>query len=449
MEDKKISIPKLKTLIRKGKIEELLTNLLEVTVGKDELQKNIISLTSKHKHLRRQNKLETLSDISFNNELNEIILELENIIAHLNNNELNYSLIEKIVKEPVNSETIWLLIEDGPGFSTELRNQIYSEFNDTKFKIRDYFREKKTILNESSKALVKYHEAFQKFIFDRSAKWLLTVFPEEERSDLLSGDREEMLKQLIKNEKYMICFESGFSLLKPVKNKFNKQYSNLKIICSDHKRSISNLLKSALIRLKRDDRLHVIVVPGPNNPIANERLEIKLEFIYTLLDVQTNHLNALAKSFESKGNFDVLIQNIENRFESVHISTLNFNSWDRFDAKDKISGIINNLSINDTNIHTCFLCVNDDVALGVGDAIKEFEENNKMLRANVSLFGFDGIQDMKEYISKGGYGGTMEVDFESFCKVAMDFINYHEKSTDIVDLISAKMIISKNLNSRK
>ena len=42
MEERKISIPKLKTLIRKGKIEELLTKLLEVTVGKDELQKNIM-----------------------------------------------------------------------------------------------------------------------------------------------------------------------------------------------------------------------------------------------------------------------------------------------------------------------------------------------------------------------------------------------------------------------
>lgn len=434
----------IKNLISENKIEEVVTELLERTIGNSELQNRVILLNSRYKDIRKKTGIGILS----NNEESSESLRIKNSLLQLidevfaSKSLLSEDLIEKSTENGRMVENIWFLIEDGPGFSTKLRNALYEKLADYSFNVRDYFREEKTYLADSNDALKLYYNAFLEFISDKSAKWLLTVFPEEERSSFLFRHEKRILDLLEKHNKFMICFESGYRL----KAKAEDTFKFLKIIGSDHEWSIYLLLKCLIKQVENQERLHLVIIPGPKkNPIANERLKIKLEFAATLLSEQINHVINLIPSLEYESKFKDLIKSLERRFKSVHISTPYFNSWDRFEAKNKILEIIENLSIDDKKIHTAFLCVNDDVALGVKDAIDDFRTQHNRIHENVSIFGFDGISEMKEYISNGGIGGTMEVNIDYFCEAALKYISNKEPlDVSVEHKIVATSIVSNS-----
>ena len=419
--EEKISKTGLKKLLNTGEIEKVIEILVEETIGIDKLQNLIILINSSYKDLKEKEIAGVLSPNEQGVRKTQLLGQLLDLIDTFFKQKPKPQ--DKQKKAVTQGQKVWFLFEDGPGFTTTLRNKLYPSLNKLGFEVMDFFRERKAFRSTYENALDYYDVGLQEFFVDKNSKWILTVYPEEERNESMkiSGQRK-ILRELKSRNKYMICFESGDGFKKILRD----PYYYLKIIESTHENSMRNMIRHLVSYLEQEQRIHLVIMPGPKmNPIANRRLQIIFDFVVGMLNEQLNRAVSLTQGSLEYQQIHISIKNYKPNLKSIHISTPDFNSWDRFKSKNAIESIVSSLNIADKNVHTSFLCVNDDVALGVLDALKDYKKRKNIDYVNISIFGFDGIEEMIEVLDDNTNdirGGTMKVDFDLFCGKAVKLI---------------------------
>lgn len=304
-----------------------------------------------------------------------------------------------------NVEKLHLLIEKGVSFTDEIRTRILNM--DLDVEIVDHFKD--------GQKISYYESGWRNFVEDISSKWLITIYPEEPDARISENIEKELLKKMEKKGKSMICIESGHDLQKSSKSVY--------VISTDHERATRELI-SALAKqiLEKEREVHFILLPGPkDNSSANQRRTVQVNYLAWLI----YHHNKLSLTGKSKKIFD---QNYHSKWSSIlsythdntklRISILPDSSWYKHDAIKIVSNSIEELDIDRDFVHTCFLCCNDDLAIGALEAVKNWtrDKNIDFRSLNISFFGFDGTDEMTEIISNETKGGTMKVRFDEICE---------------------------------
>ncbi|MBI9062761.1 MAG: metallophosphoesterase [Marinilabiliaceae bacterium] len=269
----------------------------------------------------------------------------------------------------------FLLFEKGPQFYKELRTHLIAVFKKLG-KVYDYMEEISP--EEQSNFGVLYNAGLHAF-YNSKAKWLFTVYPKEHRYALSEDEEDDLIAKLEKENRYMICYESGEELCK----KSDRVYS----LVTDHTKGASNLCEFMEKVWEDEKKIRILTLPGPSNhPEVKKRNSIIGKFLGQ-------------KLFSGKNNLMIL----SNKFES----------WERVDATCIADEYLEFLKIEDDNIHNTFICVNDEVALGIIDSIQKgcYRKPNQL---NLSIFGFDGISEMCNYFNESLRGGTMKISWDGF-----------------------------------
>jgi len=328
----------------------------------------------------------------------------------------------KLKKFP-RDDSFFMLIEDGPQFTNALRDELNrrTELNI----IHDFFREEKTDYIDHYDPFEKYYDAlsdykngFKRFLNNDETMWLLTVYPEEGRCYYDRKEEEENLQKLVAKDKFMICFESGQNI----------DNSNVILIETNHRDAMYNLIKHiAEHQLRNHPKIHVVFLPGPQrHSIVAKRRLIQYEFINKFLRAKTDFHDLLKENWENEYAhvWEPIIQCFTN-VKILKITSLDFYQWNREVAKQMIKTNLTALNLRDEDFHTCFLCVNDEVALGVKDAIEE-NLSVDIAKTNTSLYGFDGIPEMVDCLKSGMQGATMKVRLDSFCKKVVQLVKQYK-----------------------
>jgi len=291
-----------------------------------------------------------------------------------------------------------LLIEKNPPFSELLRTELKSRSE--KFNITsDYFEETNKPFNRDS-----YRAGIDRFLADSKAKWLLTVYPEERRCRFQPEEERALIAELERNGKFMVCFESGLPLI-------GHNSDSVLVFETDQEGATEDLLLHLCDDvLPGQEKIHFVTLFGPKgHSIVDRRCHLQLEFLTRTLTRQWGS-RAPDPSKKSGANLpweDML--GFARSSKPVHVSSLPSNSWSRQKAKTSVESSWRSLDLDNDDVHTCFICVNDDVAMGVREAIEA--GIGPAADLNVSFYGFDGISEMTASLADGIRGCTMCVQF--------------------------------------
>jgi hypothetical protein len=294
-----------------------------------------------------------------------------------------------------------------------------TEFNQALWKELEKYKEDLEIIKfidlskiSMSDRFGRYKENLDDFIRDETAKWLFTIWPEDQRSIWLESDYEQYLEQLKKQEKYIICFESGMTW-----NKYQKEGSekSVFIVRTEFSDAVKLLICHAIhYFLKKQKNINIVAILGPrNSPPAQERREIYNQFLEKLYRSRglyikdSDYWTGLMKELEH-------IQNIQTTY-------LEINNWDKQEAKELVKSIYSSLQGNGIFYQTCFLCGNDQIAIGVNEALRE-QLKNEYKDERFLYIGFDGISEMEEFMGRGMIGATMKVNFQTMCEKAIEIV---------------------------
>jgi ABC-type sugar transport system substrate-binding protein len=265
-----------------------------------------------------------------------------------------------------------------------------------------------------------YKEYLDDFIIrdkDKEAKWLFTIWPEDRRSIWLESDYQQYLEQLRNQKKYIICFESGMTW-----NKYQEAASekSVFIIRTEFSRAVRTLISYATdYFLKKQKNINIVAILGPqNSPPAQERREIYNQFLEKLY-----HSRGL--SIKDSDDWTGLMKELEH-IQNIQTTYLEINNWDKQEAKDLVKSIYSSLKGNSIFYQTCFLCGNDQIAIGVNEALRE-QLKNEYKNERFLYIGFDGISEMEQFLQGGMIGATMKVNFQKMCKQAIKIIENPEQ----------------------
>jgi DNA-binding LacI/PurR family transcriptional regulator len=166
--------------------------------------------------------------------------------------------------------------------------------------------------------------------------------------------------------------------------------------------------------LKKQKNINIVAILGPrNSPPAQERREIYNQFLEKLYRSRglyikdSDYWTGLMKELEH-------IQNIQTTY-------LEINNWDKQEAKELVKSIYSSLQGNGIFYQTCFLCGNDQIAIGVNEALRE-QLKNEYKDERFLYIGFDGISEMEEFMGRGMIGATMKVNFQTMCEKAIEIV---------------------------
>ena len=293
-----------------------------------------------------------------------------------------------------------LLIERGPQFSEMLRDQLLSYKQELKI-LSDFFEDNK-------EPFENYKVGLQRFLDDPDARWLVTVYPEEDRCRFRPDEEQKIISTLAEKGKHMVCFESGY--------RFVGRTPFVAVIETDHETATRDLLLHlATEQLLGQTKVHFVTLSGPqSHSIVNKRRYLLSEFLARVVTLQNN---PTAPTFQYNNNskefWDYVLRFVQ-MTDLIRLSSLPCNTWSRQVATEVVSKYINSLDISSEEIHTCFICVNDEVALGAKDAIESYIQKG-MEEINVSIYGFDGILEMTKCLDAGMRGGTMRIQTDLMC----------------------------------
>ncbi|MEL6657363.1 MAG: hypothetical protein AAFR36_12995, partial [Bacteroidota bacterium] len=340
-------------------------------------------------------------------------LEISGHITH------DFTKLEGVSKQQssVRAE-VHMLIEPGDDFNDLLRQMIYVH-NDISVK-SDFFVEK-------SQRFENYKKGLDDFLADKNVKWLLTVYPEEYRCRLNKRQEKELLEKLLLSGKRMICFESGFKLREHELNRDNSV-----IVIGTNHRQASQYLISHLAKnfLQKNLNVHIVSIAGPvGHSAADVRRAVNSEFFARLILNLRKNFGYLFSDEDHQEFWDSIIRLIGN-IKELRFTLTELSSWRGEEADEIIDKWFTDSQLF-SGYHTCFICADDNTAMVVRDAI-ENRTNKKLNELNVSLYGFDGISDMIEYLNTNKVGATMKVQLSEFCAVAAELIREYENDSKVI-----------------
>jgi hypothetical protein len=294
---------------------------------------------------------------------------------------------------------------------------------------------------KSKKSFEKtYMDGLEKFFNDKDAVLLYSVLFEEGNRTFKSDDARNLIDRLEKAKKKIIFFESGMNFLELVKDKKEKP---IFVIKTNHKNAVEQLIEFVINEyMLKNKKIHFITILGPmNNPAAIERRTLFNDFLSQL--VKNRGLkDAMFKENINLDDPSAVLSHL-NTIETLQITTLRINSWLRKDAQIIIENFYSEFPLpditSDNSFHHCFLCGNDDIALGVYDAIDN-KSSKDVKNLNVSFIGFDGISEMVKGIENNNINGaTIKVFIDEMCDKALEI------KRDITNLREAEQKINGDI----
>lgn len=312
-----------------------------------------------------------------------------NSIHGIENEAVELRKIERAIVEIINetdskktiimasSNKFYLFVENDNPFCNEVKRLLFPILVN-RGEIIDYFEGKPILSNSPSYIVSQIKIGLQNFIQDENSTFGFVAFPKEPKWDEVFN--RKLIISLEKKSKYLICFESGHSLVDLYRDFPEIQNSHILVIETDHFALAQNLLEDLEERfVKGKEKLHLVILGGPKHsrPALIRR-------------------NVYAEYCAGK-----IIQCLDDIHTYFRMTVLSNGTWKQNTAKELVANYLQQVDVHDPSVHTSFLCANDSVALGVIDALNEIASTDiNFTPQEYSLFGFDGIKEFQNILLK-------------------------------------------------
>ena len=266
-------------------------------------------------------------------------------------------------------------------------------------------------------------------------KWLFTVHPEDGWGRLSQKEEKELLDRLDRTGKRIVFFESGLGFLK---HDAACRKNNIFVIRTDYEAAVRDLISCKVVEFVRKSPCpHLVTLLGPRCSVADERRRIYNEF---LAGLQYNHgLTEMSAPPGADHRF-WLDSRLDLSSKMLRITSLTLDSWYRAEAEATVLRFCGALQTKGYCFDTCFLCGNDDIALGARDAVRKLRGQNPVEERRVAFIGFDGTDGMLELLRAGVEAATMRVNLEEMCKRAAQLVRSPAELNTCEILVSAQGI---------
>ncbi len=329
----------------------------------------------------------------------------------------------------------WMLIESSPHFGTPLRKLLYKLLGERGIieqNIRDPFKsdEKEKTVEGVITQMVNH---LKQFVSD-DKKIAFCCFPKEPNFGSVEN-MNNFFKDLNKNNKYIVCFESGFSLKDKYDHLRKKSWkSRIIVIHTKHEeyaKGIFDYLEKNV--LNKSDSNHLVFIFGPHGSRAAEMR--KDEFMKHCKE----KLAGLIIEPEDKDQPNKNVKETFNPGKTVitRFTLSHKGTWQQEVTQRIISELIDRVDIEDDTIFTSFICANDSVALGVLEAIKlRFKSQNSGRPKRIALIGFDGVAEFVKYLDGERFfiNSTNEIKIKG-ATYKVSFDEYYNNARDITDKV--------------
>jgi hypothetical protein len=262
---------------------------------------------------------------------------------------------------------------------------------------------------------IAFRKALQGFLSDDTATLLYAVLTEDQNLRFRENEIIENIKKLHSSgRKKVIFFESGKSWLEKEISMKNGDTSVF-VIKTAHDLAVDKLIQFVEKKfINVYNKIHFITILGPgDNPAALERKKIYNKFLSWL--VRNRCIVDQSSTDVGLVNQNRVLSRLNDDIETLQITTLRIQTWDRADAETIAERYFSKHTLPEKkerdSFHYCFLCGNDEIALGVYDAIRR-KAGDDIGSLNMSFIGYDGIEEMQEKMNRREIdGATIKVDF--------------------------------------
>jgi hypothetical protein len=264
-----------------------------------------------------------------------------------------------------------------------------------------------------------YMQGLDTFLKDPSpnAKWLFTIYPDTKFGKMSLDDMTLLAGRLNATHKKIVFFESGLDIARQInRHRVFSIHTNFGAAV----RILINMLDINFVN--GGGNMHFVTLLGPRCSVADVRRKIYNEYLAT------------AQLAYGCGNSDVqrddagLFQQQAGNLISMplQITSIPVGTWDRADALARVREFC---AITDSSPYkTCFLCGNDDLAMGARDAVLAMGCQKAIDEGRVVFVGFDGLDKFVELIRSERCGATIRVDMAGMVEQAVEILQNGGKS---------------------
>jgi hypothetical protein len=294
----------------------------------------------------------------------------------------------------------------------------------------------KDLYGERAQTFEDYRSGLFEFLDDPhpEARWLFTVQPEDKYGRLSQREEIELLDGLDRTGKGIVFFESGLEFLKYDPECRKK---NVVVIRTDYENAVRDLIRFQVVEFVRKSPRPQLVTLFPSNSVADVRRRIYNEF---LAGLQYNYGLTTTSAPAGSDHPFRLDSSLDLSMKMLRITSLTVGSWYEDDAAKVVRNFCDAAPSKDNSFDICFLCGNDEIALGARQAELELHEQNPVVQRRVAFVGFDGIPKMIELIRAGLDAATMRVNLKEICKQAIRVVRSPATLNTCEILVSAQGI---------
>lgn len=318
-----------------------------------------------------------------------------------------------------------LLISAESVFTKKLRDLLLARGDDLDIGTDHYGERKQTFEN--------YEHGLERFKSDTNAKWLFAVNPEDKLGKFTRKREDELLRELIDAEKHIIFFESGDGFVR--RRHRGTAARPVVLIKTDYESAVRELIYVIADKyLQHAANIHIITVLGPRHSVADERRRWYNEFISRLACFHELFDHLYWGDDTDEKYWRGVFQHLRPKF--LRSTALPMATWFRDEAEAIMAQVCGSLNLSDPSLLSCVLCGNDDIALGVRDAvIKNTNEGEKAIAEGRLFFvGFDGTDEMVNMLQTCDlHGMTMCADLDAMCGRAVQLVrNGDENESGVI-----------------
>jgi hypothetical protein len=243
-------------------------------------------------------------------------------------------------------------------------------------------------------------------------RWLFAVHPEDGWGRLGPEGEGEILDRLNHTDKRILFFESGSGFLKRDRSR------RVFVVRTNYAAAVRDLIVYEVITfVRRGTSAHFVTLLGPRCSVADERRRVYNEFLAAL---QYAHGFGAASTPLGVGVSFWREEYLDLAPKILRVTSLPLDSWYRAEAETAVLTYCGALQADSFN--TCFLCGNDDIALGARDAVLKLGGQKAIEQRRISFFGFDGIDEFASLVLEGLEAATMHVQLERMCEKAVQIV---------------------------
>ena len=297
----------------------------------------------------------------------------------------------------------WVIVSDRSPFTKTLRDALMEKSEQLRIVRCPKFALK------AEQHHVEYPRLLAQFMNEAPhGSWLFTNYPEDERNKRPPDEESLLIKQLLRQKKRMICFESGHNLWRRARKYIGNGNNPVGVIETHAGHAIEQLIRHMTTHVWRKDdigQIEIVSVMGPRAANTQERGRKYLEFFGCVQHgLKTHQYETVCNDLGTKVLCTTVTQPLP--------------TWLAEDCMPEIRKFLQLRKPNNKSVHTTFVCGNDDLALLVYKAVStKFSDDVKQGR--VSFVGFDGMPCMdKMKRTLKSRAATAEVNFNEMVRIA-------------------------------